>query len=169
LRPTTAKHDFAEVVFRQFNVPLGGGVGERADYLQRIAPILREQIAAQQLTDVYEKIDLPLAPVLAEMERAGVRVDPKALETMSKAMEKEVRRLEKEIWELAGLEFNVNSPTQLAEILFDKLNLQPPARRGKGKVRSTAAGHPGRDAGQHALPGKVIEYREIAKLKSTYV
>ena len=169
LRPTTAKHDFAEVVFRQFNVPLGGGAGERADYLQRIAPILREQIAAQQLTEVYEKIDLPLAPVLAEMERAGVRVDPKALETMSNAMEKEVRRLEKEIWELAGLEFNVNSPTQLAEILFDKLNLQLPARRGKGKVRSTAADILEEMAGQHALPGKVIEYREIAKLKSTYV
>ena len=169
LRPTTAKHDFAEVVFRQFNVPLGGGAGERADYLQRIAPILREQIAAQQLTEVYEKIDLPLAPVLAEMERAGVRVDPIALETMSNAMEKEVRRLEKEIWELAGLEFNVNSPTQLAEILFDKLNLQPPARRGKGKVRSTAADILEEMAGQHALPGKVIEYREIAKLKSTYV
>ena len=169
LRPTTAKHDFAEVVFRQFNVPLGGGAGERADYLQRIAPILREQIAAQQLTEVYEKIDLPLAPVLAEMERAGVRVDPKALETISNAMEKEVRRLEKEIWELAGLEFNVNSPTQLAEILFDKLNLQLPARRGKGKVRSTAVDILEEMAGQHALPGKVIEYREIAKLKSTYV
>ena len=169
LRPNTAKHDFAEVVFRQFNVPLGGGAGERADYLQRIAPILREQIAAQQLTEVYEKIDLPLAPVLAEMERAGVRVDPKALETMSNAMEKEVRRLEKEIWELAGLEFNVNSPTQLAEILFDKLNLQLPARRGKGKLRSTAVDILEEMAGQHALPGKVIEYREIAKLKSTYV
>jgi len=169
LRPTTAKHDFAEVVFRQCNVPLGGGAGERADYLQRIAPVLREQIAAQQLTEVYEKIDLPLAPVLAEMERAGVRVDPKALETMSNAMEKEVRRLEKEIWELAGLEFNVNSPTQLAEILFDKLNLQPPPRRGKGKVRSTAADILEEMAGQHALPGKVIEYRKIAKLKSTYV
>ena len=169
LRPTTAKHDFAEVVFRQFNVPLGGGAGERADYLQRIAPVLREQIEAQQLTEVYEKIDLPLAPVLAEMERAGVRVDPKALETMSNAMEKEVRRLEKEIWELAGTEFNVNSPTQLAEILFDKLNLQPPARRGKGKVRSTAADILEEMAGQHALPVKVIEYREIAKLKSTYV
>jgi len=169
LRPTTAKHDFAEVVFRQFNVPLGGGAGERADYLQRIAPVLREQIEAQQLTEVYEKIDLPLAPVLAEMERIGVRVDPKALETMSDAMEKEVRRLEKEIWELAGLEFNVNSPPQLAEILFDKLNLQPPARRGKGKVRSTAADILEEMAGQHALPGKVIEYREIAKLKSTYV
>ena len=169
LRPTTAKHDFAEVVFRQFNVPLGGGAGERADYLQRIAPVLREQIEAQQLTEVYEKIDLPLAPVLAGMERIGVRVDPQALETMSNAMEKEVRRLEKEIWELAGLEFNVNSPPQLAEILFDKLNLQPPARRGKGKVRSTAADILEEMAGQHALPGKVIEYREIAKLKSTYV
>jgi DNA polymerase-1 len=169
LRPTTAKHDFAEVVFRQCNVPLGGGAGERADYLQRIAPVLREQIAAQQLTEVYEKIDLPLAPVLAEMERIGIRVDPKALETMSKAMEKEVRRLEKEIWKLAGAEFNVNSPTQLAEILFDNLNLQPPARRGKGKVRSTAADILEEMAGQHALPGKVIEYREIAKLKSTYV
>ena len=169
LRPTTAKHDFTDVVFRQFNVPLGGGAGERADYLQRIAPILREQIEAEQLTDVYEKIDLPLAPVLAAMELTGVRVDPHALETMSSAMEKEVRRLEKEICKLAGTEFNVNSPTQLAEILFDKLNLQPPARRGKGKVRSTAADILEEMAGQHALPGKVIEYREIAKLKSTYV
>ncbi len=169
LRPTTAKHDFAEVVFRQFNVPLGGGAGEHADYLQRIALVLREQIEAQQLTEVYEKIDLPLAPVLAKMERIGVRVDPQALETMSNAMEKEVRRLEKDIWGLAGTEFNVNSPPQLAEILFDKLNLQPPARRGKGKVRSTAADILEEMAGQHALPGKVIEYREIAKLKSTYV
>ncbi len=169
LRPTTAKHDFAEVVFRQFNVPLGGGAGERADYLQRIAPLLREQVDAQQLTEVYEKIDLPLAAVLAEMERAGVRVDPKALDVMSKSMEKEVRRLEKEIWKLAGSEFNVNSPTQLAEILFDKLHLQPPSRRGKGKVRSTAADILEEMADQHELPGKVIEYREIAKLKSTYV
>jgi DNA polymerase-1 len=169
LRPTTAKHDFAEVVFRQLNVPLGGGAGERADYLQRIAPLLREQVEAQQLIEVYEKIDLPLAPVLAEMERIGIRVDPKALDVMSKSMEKEVRRLEKEIWKLAGSEFNVNSPSQLAEILFDKLNLQPPSRRGKGKVRSTAADILEEMADQHELPGKVIEYREIAKLKSTYV
>jgi DNA polymerase-1 len=96
-------------------------------------------------------------------------VDPDALAKMSHSMEKEVRRLEKEIWKLAGSEFNVNSPTQLAEILFDKLNLQPPARRGKGKVRSTAADILEEMKEQHELPGKVIEYREIAKLKSTYV
>jgi DNA polymerase I len=169
LKPTTANHNFVDVVFRQFNVPMGGGAGERADYLQRLAPVLREQVEAQDLLKVYETIDLPLAPVLAEMERVGIRVDPKALAKMSHSMEKEVRRLEKEIWKLSGAEFNVNSPTQLAEILFDKLNLQPPARRGKGKVRSTAADILEEMADQHELPKKVIEYREIAKLKSTYV
>jgi DNA polymerase-1 len=169
LKPTTANHNFVDVVFRQFNVPMGGGAGERADYLYRLGPALREQVEAQELLKVYETIDLPLAPVLAEMERIGIRVDPKALEKMSQSMEKEVRRLEKEIWKLAGSEFNVNSPTQLAEILFDKLNLQPPARRGKGKVRSTAADILEQMSDQHELPKKVIEYREIAKLKSTYV
>jgi DNA polymerase-1 len=169
LRPTTAKHEFADVVFRNFSVPLGGEAGERADYLQRLAPVLRKQVEEQGLADVYEKIDLPLAAVLAEIERNGIRVDPKALEKMSESMEKEVRRLEKEIWKLAGAEFNVNSPAQLAEILFDKLNLQPPGRRGKGKERSTAADILEEMASQHPLPAKVIEYREIAKLKSTYV
>ena len=169
LRPTTANHQFADVVFRNFNAPIGGGAGERADYLQRLAPMLRRQVEEQGLAEVFEKIDLPLAAVLADMERTGIRVDPKALERMSESMEKEVRRLEKDIWNLAGLEFNVNSPSQLAEILFDKLNLQPPARRGKGKVRSTAADVLEEMADQHPLPAKVIEYREIAKLKSTYV
>ena len=169
VRPTTANHNFADVVMRQFNAMLGGGPGERADYLQRLAPVLRAQIDEQELAGVYEKIDLPLAPVLADMERIGIRVDPKELDKMSMSMEKEVRRLEKEIWKLAGNEFNINSPAQLAEILFDKLNLQPPMRRGKGKVRSTAAEILEEMAAQHALPAKIIEYREISKLKSTYV
>jgi DNA polymerase-1 len=169
LRPTTANHNFADVIFRNFNVPIGGGAGERADCLQRLAPVLRKEVEAQGLDSVYAKIDLPLSGVLAEMERAGILVDPDALAKMSHSMEKEVRRLEKEIWKLAGSEFNVNSPTQLAEILFDKLNLQPPTRRGKGKVRSTAADILEEMKEQHELPGKVIEYREIAKLKSTYV
>jgi len=169
LRPTTANHNFVDVVMRQFNAMLGGGPGERADYLQRLAPALYGQVQEQKLESAYEKIDLPLAPVIAEMERTGIRVDPKELEKMSRSMEKEVRRLEKEIWKLAGSEFNVNSPTQLAEILFDKLNLQPNARRGKAKARSTAADVLEELSAQHPLPAKIIEYREIAKLKSTYV
>src|SRR6267143_4600828 len=169
LRPTTANHNFADTVMRQFSSMMGGGPGERADYLQRLAPALLAQVKEQKLESVYEKIDLPLAPVLAGIERAGVRVDPKELDKMSQSMEREVRRLEKEIWKLSGSEFNVNSPTQLAEILFDKLNLQPNPRRGKAKARSTAVDVLEDLSGQHPLPAKIIEYREIAKLKSTYV
>ncbi|HYL64029.1 MAG TPA: DNA polymerase I [Candidatus Methylomirabilis sp.] len=169
LRPTTANHNFADVVMRQTNVMLGGGPGEHADHLQRIAPLLRVQIDEQQLASVYEKIDLPLASVLADMERTGILVDPQELDKMSATMEKEIRRLEQQIWKLADAEFNVNSPMQLAEILFDKLGLQTAAKRGRGKVRSTAVEVLEELSSQHELPGKVIEYREIAKLKSTYV
>jgi DNA polymerase-1 len=169
IRPTTANHNFADVVMRQTNVILGGGPGERADYLQRIAPMLREQIKELQLSKVYEEIDLPLAPVIADMERIGIGVDPKALDAMSLTMETEIRRLESEIWALAESEFNVNSPTQLAEILFDKLNLQVAAKRGRGKMRSTAVEILQELSAQHALPAKIIEFRELSKLKSTYV
>jgi DNA polymerase-1 len=168
LRPTTARHDLTEVILRHLNVNLAGEAGERADYLQRVAPKLRAEVEQRGLAELYEKIDLPLAPVLAEMERHGVCVDPAALEAMSAALEGEVRQLEKSIWELAGIEFNVNSPQQLAEILFDKLNLQPPKRRGRGKVRSTAAEVLEELALLHELPRRVLEYREVAKLKSTY-
>ena len=137
--------------------------------MQRIAPLLRESVESHALTHAYEKIDLPLAGVLADVERAGIRIDPKALDAMSVTMEKEVRRLEKEIWDMAGVEFNVNSPTQLAEVLFDKLNLQAPFRRGKGRVRSTAADVLEDLANQHPIPAKVIEFRELSKLKGTYV
>ena len=169
LRPTTAKHDFEDVVFRQFNTPMGGGAGERADAMQRLAPVLRAQVEEKKLDSVYKKIDLPLAGVLAEMERTGVRVDQQVLAVMSQSMEKEVRRLEKEIWELAGMEFNCNSPAQLAEVLFDKLNLAPAAKRGRPKSRSTAVEILEELASRHPLPKKVIEYREFTKLKSTYV
>src|SRR5271168_741828 len=169
LRPTTGNHNFADVVMRQWNTMLGGGAGERADYLQRLAPGLREAVKQQEMTGVYADIDLPLTAVLAEMERVGIGVDPKALAVMSDSMESEVRRLEKEIWEMAGVEFNVNSPSQLGEILFDKLGLEPAVKRGRAKARSTAVEILEELSARHPLPAKVIEYREIAQLKSTYV
>ena len=167
LRPTTANHEFAEVVLRHLNRTLSGAPGERADFLRRIAPILRAEVEKQDLLDVYEKIDLPLAPVLARMEAAGVRVDKKELDIISKKAEDEIARLEKTIYELAGCEFTINSPQQLAEVLFDKLNLQP-TRKSRVKTRSTAAEVLNELALVHELPKKILEYRELAKLKSTY-
>lgn len=167
LRPTTANHAFEEVVLRTLNCTLSGARGEHADFLLRIAPILRAEVEKQGLAELYEKIDLRLAAVLARMERAGVYVDRKALEVISATLDKELRRLEMQICELAGCAFNINSPQQLAEILFDKLNLQPP-RRSRAKSRSTAAEVLEELSALHPLPKLVIEYRELAKLKSTY-
>jgi len=167
LRPTTANHEFAEVVLRHLNRTLSGASGERADFLLRLAPILRAEVEKQGLLDVYEKIDLPLASVLARMEAAGVRVDKNELDIISKKAQEEITRLEKTIYDLAGFEFTINSPQQLAEVLFDKLNLQPP-RKSRVKSRSTAAEVLNELALVHELPKKILEYRELAKLKSTY-
>jgi DNA polymerase-1 len=167
LRPTTANHEFAEVVLRHLNRTLSGASGERADFLLRLAPILRAEVEKQGLLDVYEKIDLPLASVLARMEAAGVRVDKNELDIISKKAQEEITRLEKAIYDLAGFEFTINSPQQLAEVLFDKLNLQPP-RKSRVKSRSTAAEVLNELALVHELPKKILEYRELAKLKSTY-
>jgi DNA polymerase-1 len=168
VRPTTAKHSLADAVLRQESVTLSGAPGVRAEHLQRLALPLRREVEAQGLENVYETIDLPLAPVLAAMERDGVLVDRKALDAMSETMENEVRSLETEIWKLAKTEFNINSPPQLAEILFDKMGLTLGGRR-RGKPRSTAAEVLEELALLHELPRKVLEYREVAKLKSTYV
>lgn len=167
LRPTTSNHEFAEVVLRHLNRTLSGASGERADFLLRLAPILRAEVEKQGLLDVYERIDLPLASVLARMEAAGVRVDKNELDIISKKAQEEIGRLEKSIYELAGFEFTINSPLQLAEVLFDKLNLQPP-RKSRVKSRSTAAEVLNELALVHELPRKILEYRELAKLKSTY-
>jgi DNA polymerase I len=167
LRPTTANHALPEVVLRHLNRTLSGAPGERADFLLRLAPILREEVEKQGLADLYQQIDLPLAPVLARMEAAGILVDRKELDLISEKAQEEITRLEKDIYEMAGFEFKVNSPQQLAEVLFDRLNLQPP-RRSRAKARSTAADVLEELALTHDLPKRVLEYRELAKVKSTY-
>lgn len=168
LRPTTTRHSLEDVAARWLNLTLAGRAGEHADLLMRVAPVLRAEIDSQSLAEIYGKIDLPLAPVLARMERHGVAVDPAALAAFSAAAETEIARLEKEIYALAGYGFNINSTQQLAEVLFDKLNLPQPRARGRAKARSTAADVLEELAGLHPLPRLVMEYRESAKLKSTY-
>jgi DNA polymerase-1 len=169
LRPTTSKHDLEDVAARHLETAALGSPGERAEWLFRLAPMLRDEVEKRGLLDVYEKIDLPLAPVLARMERDGVRIDAPVLAAMSAALEKEIGAHEREIYEMAGAPFNINSPQQLAEVLFDKLGLPAARKSARTGARSTAAEVLQELAAKHPLPAKILEFREVAKLKSTYV
>lgn len=169
LQPTTAKHSLEDVALRQLNLRLSGAVAEKADCVARLAAALRPELEAQQLVNVYESIEQPLAAVLAAMEQVGIHIDPGALEAMSAGFETELAKLTQRIYALAGVEFNLNSPKQLSEILFEKLMLPLPRKYGRGKVASTAADVLEELALLHELPARVLEYRELAKLKSTYI
>ncbi len=149
----------------------GGNSGLQAEVsaIRGIHTLLEPQLEAQGLRRVYEDIELPLVPVLADMERAGVRVCSKRLGQLSAEMEAEIGRLTGEIYEAAGTEFNINSPKQLGEVLFERLNLPATKKTRKTKGYSTDQSVLEDLAENYELPKLVLEYRHLAKLKSTYV
>jgi DNA polymerase-1 len=169
LDPTYSSHRLADVALRRFNLKLMGTLPESADITGRLATALRHEVEAAGLLKLYEEIDLPLVPVLARMEQAGVKIDRKTLADMSSRLEYEIAAKAKEIYELAGSEFNINSPKQLGDVLFNKLNLPKPVKYGKGKTISTAVDVLEGLAATHEVPRLVLEYRQLSKLKSTYV
>ena len=129
---------------------------------------LKPRLAAERMVSMYETIERPLIPVLLGMEQAGVKVDAPLLKRLSADFEKRLAELERDIHKLAGREFNVGSPKQLGEILFDEQKL-PGGRRSKTGAWSTDAAILDELAAQgHALPVKILEHRQIAKLKGTY-
>jgi DNA polymerase I len=140
---------------------------QTADLTFHIADVLRAKIEAAELERVYTDIELPLVEILFEMERIGVRIDTAALEKAGSEMEKELTRLTAQIYELAGQEFNINSTVQLGEI-FEKLNFEVGRKTKTGRI-STSIDVLEELAAKYELPRLIIEYRELAKLKSTYV
>ncbi len=169
LDPTYSSHSLAEVALRRFNVKLSGNLAEAADVTGRLASALRKEVDEQELTLVYEEIDAPLVPVLARMEDAGVKLDPAALGEMSVKLRGEAEGKARDIYERCGLEFNINSPKQLGDVLFNRLALPMPVKYGKGKKISTAVDVLEGLAADHEVPRLVLEYRQLTKLKSTYV
>ncbi|HUK46323.1 MAG TPA: DNA polymerase I [Terriglobales bacterium] len=169
LDPTYSSHNLPEVALRRFNLKLGGSLAEAADMTGRLAAALRKELEDENLLKLYNEIDLPLVPVLTRMEQAGVAIDRTALNKMSERLEREIDAKAKEIYECCGSEFNINSPKQLGDVLFNKLNLPKPVKYGKGKTISTAVDVLEELAASHQAPKLVLEYRQLAKLKSTYV
>jgi DNA polymerase I len=169
LDPTYSSHRLADVALRRFNIKLSGDLSAAADVTGRLTTVLREDVKQAGLTALYEEMDLPLVPVLARMEQAGVKIDTAALAQMSTELERESGAKAKEIHELAGTEFNIGSPKQLGDVLFNRLHLPKPVKYGKGRTISTAVDVLETLAEEHPIARKVLDYRQLTKLKSTYV
>jgi DNA polymerase-1 len=168
LNPTHATQTLADVAAR-LNQPPPSSLPAAAAAIHALVPALREEADKARVTRVYTEIDLPLAPVLYRMEKAGVRIDTAALGRLSEKFSGELTRVGDRIFELAGERFNINSPKQLGIVLFTKLGLPAPPARGKNKSVSTAQDVLEFLAEKHEVPRLVLEYRHLSKLKSNYV
>jgi DNA polymerase-1 len=149
--------------------PTARAAGHAADAVLRLAAPVRNRLDEEGLRPIFEDMELPLVRVLADMEVAGVKVDTALLARMSGEMETELGTLTREIHVLAKGEFNINSPVQLREILFERLNLKSGKKTAKTRAASTAEEVLEELALVHELPRKILEYRGVQKLKSTYV
>jgi DNA polymerase-1 len=177
LDPNRSNYRILEIAREQLGLELAENIDgfeaedaralQTADLTFHLADVLRAKLEAAGLERVYTEIEFPLVEILFEMERIGVRVDLAALDKAGREMEKELERLTAEIYRLAGQEFNINSTIQLGEI-FEKLNFEVGRKTKTGRI-STSIDVLEELAAKYELPRLIIEYRELAKLKSTYV
>ena len=165
-----------EAGFSRGNVPGAGDpllltyAAERVVLPQQLATELEKDLATDDLREVYRTIEEPLLPILVDMEERGVHLDREYLAAMSSEMTVEVAAVEEKIYEIAGEKFNINSPKQLGEIMFEKLGYPVLGKTRKTKSYSTGAETLEELAARKfPLPQKIIDYREITKLQSTYV
>lgn len=141
---------------------------EDADVVMRLEPILRKRLKEMDVERLFEEVEMPLVEVLAEMQLVGICVDAEYLHLLSEEMLEEIKRLKSEIYELAGHEFNIESPRQLAGVLYEELGL-PRIRKTRTGQAATDAEVLSQLAAHHRLPTLVMKYRTLTKFKSTYV
>ena len=173
INPTHTTHVLSDVVARFTVRPLQQKgealLPEAANAIHQLVPILRRDVEELGAREVYEQIDFPLVNVLRKMEDVGVRIDSGVLNRMGEKLSSEMQRVGEEIFAQSGQRFNINSPRQLGDVLFNKMNLPKPMKYGKGKVVSTAQDVLEELATHNPVPRMVLEYRQLAKLKSNYV
>lgn len=142
---------------------------EDADITLRLMRPLREELEKNNQLDVFQNIEMPLMPVLAEMERNGVRIDTAALEDTGNAFRTEMEQLEKDIYEMAGHEFLLTSPRQVGEVLFGEMGLNEKARKTKSGQYSTSEEELEKIRHKHPIVDKILQHRGLKKLLSTYI
>jgi len=170
LNPSRADYDLGTIYWEHFsNASLlqSLNAAQGVNIIVKLKPILEKELKDKSLFSLFKDIEMPLASVLAEMELSGIRLDVELLSKVSREIEERLSGLIEDIYEISGCQFNINSPKQLREVLFDKLKLPV--------IKKTKTG-PSTDeevlralAGEHKLPAILLEYRQLMKLKTTYV
>jgi DNA polymerase-1 len=159
-----------QITMREVSIPqIMEYAAEDADVTQQLRLKLEPDLQKNNLTKLFTEVEMPLIPVLAGMETEGVAIDPEALKEFSKQLEKEIAEVEKQVYEAAGMEFNIASPKQLGEVLFDHLKIDPKAKKTKTGQYATGEDILSKLAEKHPAVQKVLDYRQLTKLKSTYV
>jgi DNA polymerase-1 len=170
LDPAKREYSLADISADYLEEPFGNaaiGSSEAVDLILKLRPKLEKELRQKQLWELFNSLEMPLVEVLADMELTGIKLDLKVLEELSGDLEKRLIKLVEEIYEQSGAQFNINSPKQLREILFNKLKL-PVIKKSKTGP-STDEEVLRKLADKHKLPALLLEYRQLAKLKSTYV
>jgi len=142
---------------------------ERAMITEKLRPLLEQELKEENLNRIMQEIELPLVPVLADMEIAGVRIDDKALDEAANTLRTRLEEIERKVYDLVGEEFNIGSPAQVGEILFDKLQLDPKAKKTKTGQYSTSEDILEKLILKHPVVALILEYRQLKKLLSTYL
>jgi DNA polymerase-1 len=173
INPTHTTHPLPDVVARFSGRALPPPGDEllpaSANAIRSLAPLLKEDVETLGAGQVYRDIDLPLVPVLLRMEEAGVRIDRSVLAEMGERLAVEMELVSEQIFVGSGHRFNINSPKQLGDVLFNKMHLPKPIKYGRGKVVSTAVDVLEELAQHNEVPRQVLQYRQLAKLKSNYI
>jgi DNA polymerase I len=173
INPTHTTHPLPDVVARFSGRALPPPGDEllpaSANAIRSLAPLLKEDVETLGAGQVYRDIDLPLVPVLLRMEEAGVRIDRSVLAEMGERLTVEMGQVSELIFAGSGHRFNINSPKQLGDVLFNKMHLPKPIKYGRGKVVSTAVDVLEELAQHNEVPRQVLQYRQLAKLKSNYI
>jgi len=169
LNPDIKDYDLDKIYFIELNKNIDANSLKRPAYCIELEKIQREKLKSYDLLWVFEKIEVPLAPILAEMEIHGVKINSKAIAKLSDKISDEITDLENKIYKLAGGLFNINSPQQLSMVLFEKLQIKGKIRKtGKGAI-STAASELDKLSGEHPIIDLILKYRELQKLNTTYI
>lgn len=170
------KHDLDRIAFSYLNYQVKGQFDvlqktaiERLSCYAMLYPLLNKELQDNDLVSLFETVEMPLVSVLAEMESNGVRVDVPTLQQNSETMNAELRELEQQIYEYADMQFNIGSPKQLGEILFEKMRIIENAKLTKSKQYQTGEEVLLKMAHKHPIVPLILEWRKLSKLKSTYI